>query len=235
MYVSRFQPSYRKSMTPTTLSIQYAVSDVWAAACAAQRINGAYVKEGRVDTDVNGTVISVVKRNRDIMMDFLTSPEHLTVEDVIAGEQVLNDLKKDLTWRALKGQLSDFDQGAAKVLAVEGHFDSHLNRLELAVVACLPASHERMQARQSVEDRMSQTSGEYVAPVGHKAMINVEVVRCNYSANWNTHYITAVTQDNHAVLFNVREPQEVGAQISIRGTVKAHKNGTTQLNRVSII
>jgi len=61
------------------------------------------------------------------------------------------------------------------------------------------------------------------------------VVRCNYSTNWNTHYITAVTQDNQAVLFNVRDPQEIGAKISIKGTVKAHKNGTTQLNRVSIV
>lgn len=235
MYVSKFQPSYRRSMTPATLGIKYAVSDVWAAACAAQRINGAYIKEGRVDTDVDGMVISVVRRNRDIMMDFLTCPENLTVDDVVAGELVLNELKKDLTWRALKGKLNDFDQSASKVLSVENHFDSQLNRLELAVVACLPASYERMKSRQSTDDRMSQTSGEYVAPIGNKAMVNVEVVRCNYSKNWNTHYITAVTQDNHAVLFNLREPQEVGARISIRGTVKAHNNGTTQLNRVSIV
>jgi hypothetical protein len=211
------------------------VSDVWAAACAAQRINGAYIKEGRIDTDVDGMVISVVRRNRDIMMDFLTSPENLTVDDVVAGEQVLNELKGDLTWRALKGQLNDFDQSASKVIAVENHFDSHLNRLELAVVACLPASYERLKSRQDTQDRMSQTSGEYVAPIGHKAMIDVSVVGCNYSANWNTYYITAITQDNHAVLFNVRAPQEVGAKISIKGTVKAHKNGTTQLNRVSIV
>jgi hypothetical protein len=235
MYISRFQPSYRKSMTPATPGIQYAVSDVWAAACAAQRINGSYVKEGNTKFDADGLPTLVQKRNRDLMMDFLTSPEHLTVDDVVAGEQVLNELKKDLTWRALKGKLNEFDQSASKVMAVEGHFDTQLNRLELAVVACLPASYERMKARQSVEDRMSQTSGEYVAAIGNKAMVNVEVVRCNYSMNWNTHYITAITQDNHAVLFNVREPQEVGARISIQGTVKAHNNGVTQLNRVKVI
>jgi len=235
MYVSKFQPSYRKSMTPATLGIKYAVSDVWAAACAAQRINGAYIKEGRVDTDVDGMVISVVRRNRDIMMDFLTCPENLTVDDVVAGEQVLNELKGDLMWRALKGQLNDFDQSASKVIAVEDHFDSHLNRLELAVVACLPASYERLKSRQNTQDRMSQTSGEYVAPVGHKAMVNVSVVGCNYSTNWNTYYITAITQDNQAVLFNLRDPQAPGVRMSIKGTVKAHKNGTTQLNRVSIV
>ena len=235
MYISRYQPSYRKSMTPTTLGIKYTVSDVWAAACAAQRINGAYIKEGRVDTDVDGMVISVVRRNRDIMMDFLTSPENLTVDDVVAGEQVLNELKKDLTWRALKGKLNDFDQSASKVLSVEDHFDSHLNRLELAVVACLPASYERLKSRQNTQDRMSQTSGEYVAPVGHKAMVNVSVVSCNYSTTWNTYYITAITQDNQAVWFSLRDPQGPGVRMSIKGTVKAHKNGTTQLNRVSIV
>jgi hypothetical protein len=198
-------------------------------------LNGSYVKEGNTKFDADGLPTLVQKRNRDLMMDFLTSPEHLTVDDVVAGEQVLNELKKDLTWRALKGKLNEFDQSASKVMAVEGHFDTQLNRLELAVVACLPASYERMKARQSTEDRMSQTSGEYVAAIGNKAMVNVEVVRCNYSMNWNTHYITAITQDNHAVLFNVREPQEVGARISIQGTVKAHNNGVTQLNRVKVI
>lgn len=235
MYVSRFQPSYRKSMTPTAPGIRYTVSDVWAAACAAQRINGSYLKDSVTRFDADGNATAVQKRNRDIMMELLETPELLLVDDVIAGEQALNELKKDLTWRALKGQLNDFDQSAAKVLAVEGHFDSQLNRLELAVVACLPASHERMKTRKVIEDRMSQTSGTYVAPVGNKAMINVEVVRCNYSTNWNTHYITAVTQDNHAVFFSLRESQEIGARISIRGTVKAHNNGTTQLNRVSIV
>ena len=235
MYVSKFQPSYRRSMTPTAPGIKYAVSDVWAAACAAQRINGAYIKEGRVDTDVDGMVISVVRRNRDIMMDFLTCPENLTVDDVVAGELVLNELKKDLTWRALKGQLNDFDQSASKVLSVEDHFDTQLNRLELAVVACLPASYERLKSRQDTQDRMSQTSGEYVAPIGHKAMINVSVVGCNYSTTWNTYYITAITQDNQAVWFSLRDPQAPGVRMSIKGTVKAHKNGTTQLNRVSIV
>ena len=235
MYISRFQPSYRKSMTPATPGIRYAVSDVWAAACAAQRINGSYLKESNTKFDADGLPTLVQKRNRDLMMEFLENPEHLTVDDVVAGELVLNELKKDLTWRALKGKLNEFDQSASKVMAVEGHFDTQLNRLELAVVACLPASYERMKARQSVEDRMSQTSGEYVAAIGNKAMVNVEVVCCNYSMNWNTHYITAITQDNHAVLFNVREPQEVGARISIQGTVKAHNNGVTQLNRVKVI
>ncbi len=235
MYVSRYQPSYRKSMTPATPGIKHSVSNVWAAACAAQRINGSYLKDGATKYDADGNVTLVQKRNRDIMMEFLENPERLLVDDLVAGELVLNELKGDLMWRALKGQLNDFDQSASKVIAVEDHFDTQLNRLELAVVACLPASYERMKFRQNTQDRMSQTSGEYVAPIGHKAMVNLEVVSCNYSMNWNTHYITAVTQDNQAVLFNVRDPQEVGSRISIKGTVKAHKNGTTQLNRVSIV
>ena len=235
MYISRYQPSYRKSMTPATPGIRYAVSDVWAAACAAQRANGSYVKESKVEMDSAGNVINAVQRNRDIMMGLLENPANITVDDVIEGELVLNELKKDLTWRALKGQLNDFDQSASKVIAVEDHFDTQMNRLELAVVACLPASYERLKSRQNTQDRMSQTSGEYVAPVGHKAMVNVSVVGCNYSTTWNTYYITAITQDNQAVWFSLRDPQGPGVRMSIKGTVKAHKNGTTQLNRVSIV
>ena len=235
MYISRYQPSYRKSMTPATPGIRYAVSDVWAAACAAQRINGSYLNDGATKYDADGNVTLVQKRNRDIMMGLLENPANITVDDVIEGELVLNELKKDLTWRALKGQLNDFDQSASKVIAVEDHFDTQMNRLELAVVACLPASYERLKSRQNTQDRMSQTSGEYVAPIGHKAMVNVSVVGCNYSTTWNTYYITAITQDNQAVWFSLRDPQGPGVRMSIKGTVKAHKNGTTQLNRVSIV
>jgi hypothetical protein len=71
--------------------------------------------------------------------------------------------------------------------------------------------------------------------VGDKIQLNVEVIRSVFSKNWNIWFTTAVTSENQAVFFSYREQLTVGHFLTIRGTVKAHKDGQTQLNRVSVI
>jgi hypothetical protein len=49
----------------------FAVADVWAAACAAQRVNGSYVKEPVMVYDESIQSNTVIKRrNRDVMLEF---------------------------------------------------------------------------------------------------------------------------------------------------------------------
>jgi len=55
-----------------------------------------------------------------------------------------------------------------------------------------------------------------------------------YSQNFGVYFITAVTADRHAVFFSYRERLANGHQCRIRGTVKAHRENSTQLNRVRI-
>ena len=63
--------------------VRHSVDNVWGAACAAQRINGSYVKETqfRFDEDKNTTVIAK-QRNRDVIVDLLANLALLTVEDI---------------------------------------------------------------------------------------------------------------------------------------------------------
>jgi hypothetical protein len=118
---------------------------------------------------------------------------------------------------------------------VTEEFDSVKHKLELAVIACLPQSQSRALERQAVQDRVRQTSGAVIGRPGDKVQLAVEVIKSNYSQQWNTWYTTAVTADNCAVFFAFRQELVKGATHTIRGTVKAHKDGSTQLNRVSII
>jgi hypothetical protein len=216
--------------------IRHSVDNVWGAAVAAQRINGSYVKETqhRLD-DTIGTIIVDKRRNRDIMVDILANPAQLTVEDIAQGQECRKFLQNDITFRALKNKLTEFDGAVSKVLAVEDDFDSVKHKYELAVVACLPQSHARSLERQAVQDRVRQTSGDHVGNLGDKVQLDVEIIKSNYSLQWNTWYATAVTPDNHAVFFAYRQQLGVGAKCTIYGTVKAHRDGSTQLNRVSII
>jgi len=216
--------------------VGYAVSDVWAAACAAQRVNGGYFKESTFLWDESTHTNKLDKRrNRDIMMEFLDKPAQLLVEDVEAGETVRNWLQNDLTFRALKSQLTDFDTAVKKCLAVKDRFYTVSERYELAVIAALPSSYAKAKSRETTQDRLRETSGELIGNVGDKIQLNVEVIRTMFSKNWNVWFATVVTSDNCAVFFSFKNPLTVGHFITIRGTVKAHKDGQTQLNRVSVI
>lgn len=221
--------------TNTVLQVGFPVSDVWAAACAAQRVNGEYLKEGRNTYSDNGQVLSTTRRNRDIMLEFLHNPSNLTVDDVEAGETVRKWLQHDLTFRALKSKLTEFDTATQKCLAVTDRFYTVSQRYELAVVAALPNVYAKAKARETTQDRLRETSGEPIGNVGEKLQLNVEVIRSVFSKNWNVWFVTVVTEDNHAVFFSNKAEFAPGTKLLIRGTVKAHKDGQTQLNRVSVL
>ena len=215
---------------------KHSVDNVWGAAVAAQRMNGSYVKETqyRLD-DTIGTSIVDKRRNRDIMFDILANPAVLTVEDIAQGQECRKFLQNDITFRALKNKLSEFDGSVSKVLAVAEEFDTAKHKYELAVIACLPQSHARTLAREATQARVRQTTGDLVGHPGDKVKLDVEVIKSNYSQQWNTWYATAVTEDNRAVFFAYRQELGTGAKYTIYGTVKAHRDGSTQLNRVSIL
>lgn len=213
----------------------FATADVWAAACAAQRINGEYLKEGRNTYGEQGEVLSTKLRNRDVMLQFLHNPDRMLVEDVEAGEQCQNFLRNDLTFRALKGQLTDFDQATSKVLAVEDRFFPQKHSYELAVIACLPASRLRSMARQEQQARIKMARGGAFGSVGDKVAMAVEVVSASYSQNFNIYWITAVNDSDQPVFFSYRNSLTAGDRFSITGTVKVHRDNKTQLNRVKIV
>ena len=229
-----YQPRRQWKARAKPEGMKHSVDNVWGAAVAAQRMNGSYVKEDLYDYDDHGPKI-VKRRNRDIMVDILANPAELTVEDIALGQECRKFLQNDITFRALKNKLTEFDGAVSKVLAVTDDFDTVKHKYELAVVACLPQSHARSVERQTVQDRVRQTSGALIGNPGDKVQLAVEVVKSNYSQQWNTWYATAVTPDNSAVFFAYRQELARGAKHIIQGTVKAHRDGSTQLNRVSII
>lgn len=230
----------RRRFVPSTpvrpASAKFSISDVWAAACAAQRINGEYLKEPqRVFDKATGLTHDAKRRNRDVMMDFLLNPEHLTVDDIERGEYCRNFLQSDLTFRTLKNKTGEFDIAIRKVLAVQDHFDSHFNKYELAIVACLPASVKRSEIRQNSDSRVQFAQGGFVGEVGDKVNLNVEVINSNYSKQYGIYWVRAITEQDQAVFFSSKEAYDSGTHLSIRGMVKAHKDNLTQLNRVKVL
>lgn len=220
----------------TVLQIGHSVSDVWAAASAAQRVNGEYVKEAvRVFDKDTGITRDVKRRNRDIMMEFLQNPDRLLVEDVEAGEATRNYLEQDIVLRALKGKLTDFDSSVQRVLAVKDRFYTVTHNYELAVVAALPNSVIRSQQRQNSDTRLQFARGGHVGQPGNKITAHVEVLSCNYSKEYNIFWVKAITDQDQPVFFSLKEKFDAGTWLDIQGKVKAHKDNFTQLNYVKVL
>jgi hypothetical protein len=103
------------------------------------------------------------------------------------------------------------------------------------VITAMPKSHDQTLARESADGRLAYCNTEPLGPDNQMVTIQGEVVRSNYSAKWNTFYVTAITDTNHQVFFAYREGLEPGQLIKLRGRVKRHADRATQLSRVKLI
>ena len=214
----------------------YSISDVWGAACHAQRINGAYIKQDEWELPAESATAVQLKRksNRNIMMEALENPFMITDADRAAGEACLKFISNDMTFRALQNRLTDFDRSVMKITAVTDKFFPQAHRLELATVACLPNSHQRALQRIADQDKLNQTTGAYIGTVGDRITVNIEVVRCMFSQKWNRWYASAITSNNEQVFFANRENFDPGTHLTVQGTVRAHQDGQTRLSRVRV-
>jgi hypothetical protein len=211
------------------------IEEIWNAAAAAFRINGRrYVKEAVYTYDDHGQGTKVQDRNSVICYDILKdNSQAVTDEDRVTADACRTWISNDLIMRTLKGRINSFDEIVKKILAMEGPVDTR-HSYNYATVCSLFSSWQRGVERESTDSRLRETTGEYLAAVGDKITTEAEVLKSIYSQQWNTNYVTAVDTNNCAVFFSYRTKLEPGARVHIAGTVKAHRDGSTQLNRVRV-
>ena len=223
----------RKPLTPER-PVDWAAETVWAAAAHAHRINdGEYLKDPEYARDDQGLWTDRILRlrNRDVMRRALQDESMITAEDRDLGVRARDYISKSILVKTLKGTLSEFEQSLQRAVAMTD-FDEWTSRVELAIVASQIRSYE--QAVQ-LEAAMEGISAEPVAAIGAKVDTEITVVKSVYSQNFGVYFITGVTTDRRAVFFSYRERLANGQQCRIRGTVKAHRESSTQLNRVRIV
>ena len=212
-------------------TVAWSAETVWAAAAYAHRINeGEYRKENEYRIDENGCYThDVVRgRNRDIMHQALRDKSLITDQDRDLGNRARGYVSKAILIKTLKGTLSEFEQSLQRAVGMTD-FDEWNSRMELAIVASQIRSYE--QAVQ-LESAMDGISFEPVATIGAKVDTEITVVKSVYSQNFGVYFITGITTDRRAVFFSYRDRLANGHQCRIRGTVKAHRDNSTQLNRV---
>jgi hypothetical protein len=238
MYKSRYSISAQVSTNRQTRAperpVAWTAETVWAAAASAHRINGGeYLKDPEFARDDQGLWTQQVlhPRNRDVMKQALDDDSVITEADRDLGCRARDWLSKSIMMKTLKGTvLSEFEQGLQRAVALE-EFDEWGCRYELALVASQIRAYE--QAVQ-LEAAMEGISAEPIGEIGAKVDTDFTVVKSVYSQNFGVFFITGITADKRAVFFSYRDRLANGHQCRVRGTVKAHRENSTQLNRVRI-
>jgi hypothetical protein len=197
---------------------------VWSAACAAYRINGSYLKEPEMIGD------QVVRpTNRDLVRRAVDNPELITDADRELARNCRRHMATAVTLQALKAELGEWARITARVCGL----DKIASMYDFSVITAMPQSYVKQLKKESVDARLARCDG-LIGKLGDKVELAIEVVRNNYSAKFNTWFVSAVTGDNHAVFFAYREEIRPESTLTIRGTVKRHTDSATQLNRVKL-
>jgi len=216
-----------KAKTPTQT---WTADAVWGAAAYAHRINGAYLKEDRIE-HINDNPVVTARSSKSIMRDAIADSSLVTNEDIQIGQEARDWHKKNLLVKALKGQLNDFEQSVSRVAGLDEFNDTQ--RLEIAITASQIQSYIVNRRVTNAISRVEGGAG-FVGQVGDKVTCNVEVVRAVYSQNYGCYFITAITDKNQSVFFSYRENHNAGTWLTIKGTVKSCRDNSTQLNRVKV-
>ena len=198
---------------------------LWSAACTAYRLNRGYLRQPEVIGD------QVIRpTNRDLVRRALDEVSLITDADRELARECRRYMATSVTMQALKTELGEWSKITAKVCeqtTITSNYD-------LSVITAMPHSYAKALKKESIDARLAGCQGT-LGKVGDKVDLSVEIVRNQYSAKFNTWFVSAITQDNYAVYFAYREEIRPDSNLDIRGTVKRHNDRATQLNRVKIV
>jgi hypothetical protein len=198
---------------------------LWSAACTAYRINGGYFKEPETIGD------QVIRpTNRAIVRQAVENPTLITDADRHMAQQCRRYMTTSVTMQALKTELGEWARITARVCDL----DTVDSMYDFSVITAMPHSYVKQLKKESVDARLVRCQGT-IGKIGDKVELAVEIVRNNYSAKFNTWFVSAITTDNYSVYFAYREEIKSETHATIRGTVKRHNDRSTQLNRVKLV
>jgi hypothetical protein len=215
-----------KRQRPT---LNYSADLVWAAACVAYRVNDGYLKA----PEVNDQGVITRPTNRELVRRYLldAGEHYVTPADIEQGRKCRQDLVNAATMSALRNRATEWTLLTAEMAAL----DTITTDYEVSVITAMPKSHSQTLARESADGRLAYCETEPVGIDNQMVTVQGEVIRSNYSAKWNTFYVTMITDTNHQVFFAYREGLEPSQLIKLRGRVKRHADRATQLSRVKLI
>ena len=222
---------------------EFPTQQVLELACAAQRINGEYLKETEGVYSADGVYMYTKQTNKMLMLctldhaiwtaDPKDAPMPLKVlpEDVTLAEEIKKHFRKFL-FSAIEGE-NDFQTNINTILSSDT-----VKQNQFGYVACLPSVHTRDIAQTKVKRAARSVEEGYLAEIGNTVKdLDAEIISSVKSKNFEGYNIDAII-NNKMVSWLNKTTLNLGACVVVKAKIKdhtkhwKHQNDVTRLNYV---
>ena len=222
---------------------EFPTQQVLELACAAQRTNGAYIKEAEGVYTTDGVYMYSKQMNKILMLctlepAFWTAdpkeapmPLRVLTEDVALAEEIKTYYKR-LLFAAIEGE-NDFQTNINTILSGDV-----VKQNQFGYVACLPSVYVRDRAQNKVKKAARAVDEGHVAEIGAQLKdVDAEIISSVKSKNFEGYNIDAII-NNRMVSWLNKTNLNLGACVIVKAKVKdhskhwKHQNDVTRLNYV---
>jgi len=222
---------------------EFPTQQVLELACAAQRVNGAYVKEEVPVYSEDGVFMYLKHTNKILMLctldhrfwttDPKDAPMPLKVlpEDVAQAEEIKKHFRKFL-FSAIEGE-NEFQTSINSILSGD-----QVKQNQFGYVACLPSVYVRDVAQTKVKRAVRQVEEGYLAEIGSTVKdLDAEILSSVKSKNFEGYNIDAIINNKMASWLS-KVDLKIGPAVIVKAKVKdhtkhwKHQNDVTRLNFV---
>lgn len=221
---------------------EFPIRQVLELACAAQRVNGVYIKDPEA-VHAEGVYMYTKQTNKTLMLctleptiwsaDPKDAPMPLRVmpEDATLAEEIRKHFRKFL-FSAIEGE-NDFQTSINAILSGE-----MVKQNQFGYVACLPSVYVRDVAQSKVKRAARSVEEGYLAEIGSNLKdLDGEIISSVKSKNFEGYNIDAII-NNKMVSWLNKNNLNLGPCVIVKAKVKdhtkhwKHQNDVTRLNFV---
>ena len=222
---------------------EFPTQQVLELACAAQRINGAYIKEDAPVYSEDGAFMYIKHTNKMQMLctldhaiwtaDPKDAPIPLKVlpEDIAQAEKIKQHFRKFM-FSAIEGE-NDFQTNINTILSSDT-----VKQNQFGYVACLPSVHVRDVAQTKVKKAARSVEEGVLAEIGSTVKdLDAEIISSVKSKNFEGYNIDAII-NNKMVSWMNKTDLNLGPAVIVKAKVKdcnkhwKHQNDVTRLHYV---
>lgn len=146
-------------------------------------------------------------------------------------------IQQHVVFKLLSDSMDQFLRDVGHALCQSEITMGHLKRC-----CYLHTMADQIRFTQQAEELLSHAKDEYLAPIGHSAAVEVTVLSCRHSKEWNTYNHLCITDDGLVVSFFNKTQHEFMQKLTLDGKVKDHRRNwarpevaETRMNYVRII
>jgi len=222
---------------------EFTTQQVLELACAAQRVNGAYLKESEAVYAEDGAYMYTKHTNKMLMLCTLTPaiwtadskdapmPLKILAEDTARTEEIQKYYKR-LLFAAIEGE-NEFQTKVNSLLSGDT-----VKENEFGWMACLPSVYARDFVQNKIKKVARSVEEGYLGAVGSQlADLDCEILSSVKSKNFEGYNIDAIINNKMASWLN-KTALNLGACVIVKAKIKDHSkhwkhgNDVTRLNYV---